>query len=72
MIDSRFVNRNWKIKASGHARKGYVHKYVGVAGLLRLVGMELATKMVEKSRTKGKDKVVFRLRSGLRIIFISK
>lgn len=72
MIDSRYVNRNWKIKASGYARKGYVHNYVGVSGLLKLVGMNLAMKMISKAEQKGKDIAVFKLRRGLRITFFSK
>lgn len=72
MIDSKFINRNWKIKASGKTRRGSVHKYVGVSGLTKLVGTELLTMMVTKAKEKGKDKVVFLLRRGLKITFFSK
>ena len=63
------INRNFKIKVSGVSEGQRVHKLVGVRGLLELIGIEQANKLLKKAFEKGKDKEECKLRRGLKITF---
>jgi len=63
------INQNFKIKVSGESDGQKVHKLVGVSGLLKLVGAELANNLLDKAFNKGLDKVECKLRRGLKITF---
>jgi len=63
------INQNFKIKVSGESDGQKVHKLVGVSGLLKLVGAELANSLLDKAFNKGLDKVECKLRRGLKITF---
>ena len=64
------INRNFKIKAFGRLENGKkINTLVGVSGLIRLIGEELADKFVCKAfRSKG-DKLDCKLRRGIKITF---
>lgn len=70
---SKFINKNFRIKVSGIDNEGNrINKLVGVSGLLKLIGENLADKFVTRALKAGLDKVNCRLRRGLRVAFYVK
>jgi len=66
------INGNFKIKVNGRNFSGRsVSKLVGVRGLVSLVGLELADKLVERAFREGLDVTVCKLRRGLTVRFYS-
>ncbi len=64
------INRNFKIKVSGHDADGTkIHTLVGVSGLLRLVGDDMANKMLNRAFNTPDDKQVCKLRRGIKVTF---
>ena len=69
-IPTREINRNFKIKVSGKNYEGANYNtLVGVSGLVRLVGPELADKLVNRAFDTTQDFVVCKLRRGLKVTF---
>lgn len=63
------VNKFFKIKIFGFVDGKKVNMLVGVAGLIRAIGVELANKFVARAfRSKG-DKQECKLRRGLKVTF---
>lgn len=70
---TREINLNFRIKVDGVDENGNkIKTLVGVAGLIKLIGIELANKFIGRAFKVGLDKVVCKLRRGLRISFYSK
>lgn len=68
-----FINRNFRMKVYGIDENGNrINKLVGVAGLIALIGIELFNKFVDRALNAGLDKVVCKLRRGLKISFYAK
>lgn len=64
------INSNWKIKVNGIFDGKKVNTLVGVAGFLRIVGdIELAERLLDRAFDKMDDKVVCKLRRGVKISF---
>lgn len=64
------INRNFLIKVYGVDQEGNkVNKLVGVSGLLKLIGLELAGKFIAKTFARMLDKFTCKLRRGLQITF---
>ena len=64
------INRNWLIKVYGVDQNGNrINKLVGVSGLLQLIGVDLAAKFITRAFRDMLDKVVCKLRRGLKITF---
>lgn len=64
------INRNWLIKVYGVDEAGKrINKLVGVSGLLKLIGLDLAAKFIKKAFERGLDKFICKLRRGLKITF---
>lgn len=64
------INRNFLIKVYGVDQEGNkVNKLVGVSGLLKLIGLELAGKFIAKAFAWMLDKFTCKLRRGLQITF---
>lgn len=64
------INSNWKIKVSGIFDGRKINTLVGVAGFLRIVGdNELAERLLDRAFDKMDDKVVCKLRRGVKISF---
>lgn len=63
------INSNWKIKIYGIIDGVRVNKLVGVAGLVRYIGEELAQKFVGRAFRDMLDKCVCKLRRGIKITF---
>ena len=63
------INREWKIKVYGLVNGVKVNKLVGVSGLIKLIGIELANKFICRAFDALACKVVCKLRRGLQITF---
>lgn len=66
---TREINRNYKIKVAGLVDGSKVNTLVGVSGLLNLVGVEMANKLLDRAFRCMEDKQVCKLRRGLKITF---
>lgn len=67
------INSNFRIKVAGVNADGKkINKLVGVAGLIDLIGIELANKFFGKAFKGKDDKLVCKLRRGLKITFYVK
>lgn len=66
------INRNFKIKVYGTNNGTKVDKAVGVSGLIREIGdYDIVNSMIEKAFNKGTDRVICKLRRGLKVTFYS-
>ena len=67
---TRTINREFKIKVSGVFEGKKINTLVGVSGLIRLVAdIELTNRLLDRAFESTDDKVICRLRRGLRIGF---
>lgn len=66
---TREINRNYKIKVYGMVDGIKINKAVGVRGLLELIGVEMANKMLRRAFRCLEDKQVCKLRRGIAITF---
>lgn len=65
------INANFKIKVFGKANENgkKLNTLVGVSGLINLIGEELADKLTCKAMNGTSDKLVCKLRRGLKVTF---
>lgn len=67
------INFNFRIKVAGFDVNGKkINKILGVAGLIRLIGVELVNKFTKRAFKSKDDKCVCKLRRGLVISFYVK
>lgn len=67
------INSNFRIKVAGIDPDGNkINKLVGVAGLLNLIGAELANKFLKRAFDTMDDKAICKLRRGIKITFYYK
>lgn len=66
------INQNFRIKVNGIVDGKKINKLVGVAGLIRLIGVEMANKMFRRTFAGKDDKLVCKLRRGIRVSFCIK
>lgn len=67
---TREINRNYKIKVSGIYNGAKVNTLVGVTGLARMVNdIELTNRLLDRAFATMDDKVVCKLRRGIKISF---
>lgn len=66
---TREINRNFKMKVNGIVDGKKVNVLVGVAGLIRLVGVEMANKMFKRAFATAQDKQICKLRRGIKVTF---
>lgn len=72
-FSTRMINLNFRIKISGVDENGkQINTLVGVAGLIKAIGIELANKFLANAFDKGLDKLICKLRRGIKITFYSK
>ena len=73
LFDTREINFNFRIKVAGSDANGKkINKLVGVAGLIRLIGIELVNKFIKRAFKSMEDKCVCKLRRGMKISFYVK
>lgn len=66
------INLNFRIKVNGIVNGVKVNKLVGVKGLIELVGIEFANKMLRRAFNGKEEKTVCKLRRGIKISFYVK
>ena len=66
------INMNFRIKVSGTRDGVKYNKLVGVSGLVEILGKELFNKFVNRAFNSADDKIVCKLRTGLKVTFYSK
>lgn len=67
---TRQINKNYKIKVSGLYDGQKVNTLVGVSGLLKIVNdIELTNRLLDRAFACMDDKVVCKLRRGIRVSF---
>ena len=67
---TREINRNFKIKISGIFEGQKVSTLVGVSGLCRMVGdIALTNRLLDRAFNSAEDKVICRLRRGIKVSF---
>jgi hypothetical protein len=70
---SKYINANFRIKVYGVDENGNrINKLVGVTGILALIGAELLNKFIGRFLKAGLDKVVNKLRRGLKVTLYAK
>ena len=63
-----YLNAKYLFKVSGCNGDGVkLNKLVGVSGLVKLIGVELVNKFVDRAERAGKDACYCRLRRGLKV-----
>lgn len=69
-FSTREINMNFKIKVFGFNKNGKkLNTLVGVAGLIDLIGIEMANKMFTRAFRSMEDKQVCKLRRGIKVTF---
>lgn len=63
------INRTFKIKVNGVFDDKKINTLVGVSGLIKLVGVEMANKLLRRAFRCVKDAEHCKLRRGLKISF---
>ena len=67
---TREINHNYKIKISGIYDGQKVNTLVGVSGLVRMVNdISLINRLLDRAFSSMEDKVVCKLRRGIRVSF---
>lgn len=66
---TREINRTFKIKVNGLFNGKKINTLVGVSGLIKLVGVEMANKLLRRAFRCVKDAEHCKLRRGLKISF---
>lgn len=72
LYTTKEINRNSRIKINGIVDGKKVNKLVGVKGLIELIGVEMANKMLRRAFNGTDDKTVCKLRRGIKISFYVK
>lgn len=66
------INCNFRIKVNGIVDGKKINKLVGVKGLIELIGVGMANKMLRHAFNGKDDKTVCKLRRGIKISFYIK
>ena len=65
---TKFINENFRIKVYGRDENGKkVNTLLGVSGIIRMIGVELFNKFVERALRCMQDVCVCKLRRGLQV-----
>ena len=67
--ETSIINANFKIKVFGIENGKKLNTLVGVSGLINLIGIDLANKLVARAFNGTADKCVCKLRRGLKVTF---
>lgn len=65
------INMNFRIKVNGIVDGKKINTLVGVSGLIKLVGIEMANKMIRRAFNGKGDKIECKLRRGIKVYFIA-
>ena len=73
LYSTREINMNFRIKVYGMDENGNkINKALGVMGLIKLIGIELVNKFLGRAFNSGLDKIVCKLRRGIKVTFYGK
>lgn len=72
LYTTKEINRNFRIKINGIVDGKKVNKLVGVKGLIELIGVEMANKMLRRAFNGTDDKTVCKLRRRIKLSFYVK
>lgn len=72
LYTTKEINRNFRIKINGIVDGKKINTLVGVHGLIKLVGIEMANKMERRAFNGKCDKMECKLRRGIKVVFYSK
>lgn len=73
-MSTSFINKNFRIKVSGMVEGRKVNSLVGVAGLIAVLGGDIAKaeKYVNRAYNTGADKCTCKIYGGARVTFYAK
>ena len=63
------INANYRIKVFGIVEGKKINTLVGVSGMLKLIGAELANKFLSRAERSMDDSCVCKLRRGIKVTF---
>ena len=66
------INANYRIKVFGIVEGKKINTLVGVSGMLKLIGAELANKFLSRAERSMDDCCVCKLRRGIKVTFYCK
>lgn len=66
------INTNFRIKVNGIVDGKKINTLVGVSGLVKLIGVEMVNKMLRRAFAGKDDKLVCKLRRGIKVTFYVK
>lgn len=66
------INTNFRIKVNGIVDGKKINTLVGVSGLIKLIGVEMVNKMFRRAFVGKDDKLVCKLRRGIKVTFYVK
>lgn len=66
------INTNFRIKVNGIVDGKKINTLVGVSGLIKLIGVEMVNKMLRRAFAGKDDKLVCKLRRGIKVSFYVK
>ena len=66
------INANYRIKVFGIVGGKKINTLVGVSGMLKLIGAELANKFLSRAERSMDDSCVCKLRRGIKVTFYCK
>lgn len=66
------INANYRIKVFGIVEGKKINTLVGVSGMLKLIGAELANKFLSRAERNMDDYYVCKLRRGIKVTFYCK
>lgn len=66
------INANYRIKVFGIVEGKKINTLVGVSGMLKLIGAELANKFLNRAERSMDDYCVCKLRRGIKVTFYCK
>lgn len=73
LYTTREINLNFRIKVDYIDEFGNkIRTLLGVAGLIKLIGVEFVNKFIGRAFKSGLDKTVCKLRRGIRVSFYAK
>ena len=70
--DTAFINRNFRLKVYGTLDEKRINTLVGVSGLIALIGIELANKVIDRALKSKVDYTRCKLRRGILITLYNK
>jgi len=70
--DTAFINRNFRLKVYGTLDEKRINTLVGVSGLIALIGIELANKVIDRALKSKGDYTHCKLRRGILITLYNK